>query len=118
MPAPVAGAVKQERSRVLRELSDRQRREFLRSHLARTRTVLWEGRRLGRDGLDWYFGYTPNYIKVGMAARDDLSYRITPALLKVLDASGEFVLGEPAASPTAAPAAHRPDCQPACDVQP
>lgn len=101
MANPVHGEAKKARSRALHELAERHRRAFLAAHLGREFPVLWEGMRTGADGRAEIHGYTPNYVRVGMAAeRAGLSYQVTPARLVAVAESGEFVWGnETAAGP-------------------
>ena len=46
------------------------------------------------------FGYTPNYLKVGLAITPeqgaDLSFRIAPATLVSVTDQGDYLLAEPA----------------------
>lgn len=98
LPNPVHGDIKKARSRVLHELAARQQRAFNTRHVGRTLPVLWEGVRPTDTGETWIFGYTPNYLKVGMPESADtgasLSYSIAPARLTEVAAAGHFVLGE------------------------
>jgi threonylcarbamoyladenosine tRNA methylthiotransferase MtaB len=95
MADPVHGEVKKARGRALHELAERHRRAFYAAHLGREFPVLWEGTRTGADGRTEIHGYTPNYVKVGMAVgRAGLSYQVTPARLAAVAESGEFVWGE------------------------
>ena len=100
MPAPVHGDIKKARSRALHELAEQQKRDFATRHLGRTLAVLWEGMRRLEDGTAMIFGYTPNYLKVGLAITPeqgaDLSFRIAPATLVSVTDQGDYLLAEPA----------------------
>jgi threonylcarbamoyladenosine tRNA methylthiotransferase MtaB len=97
MPNPVHGDVKKARGRVLHQLAERQKRETLERFVGREFPVLWEGTKAGADGRAEVYGYTPHYIRVGMATENgtDLSYRITAARLVELADAGDYVLAEP-----------------------
>jgi threonylcarbamoyladenosine tRNA methylthiotransferase MtaB len=98
MPNPVHGEVKKARSRALHELAERQKRDFMAKHLGREFPVLWEGTKTGTDGQTEIYGYTPNYLKVGMPVGDQagLGYRITAARLAGIAGSGDYLCAEPA----------------------
>jgi len=61
-PNSVPSQIRQQRSRMLRILSDKKRRAFYQDHLGETHSVLVEDDRT--DGL--IFGFTRNYIRVGI----------------------------------------------------
>ena len=98
MPAPVHGDIKKARSRALHELAEQQKRDFATRHLGRTLPILWEGTRRLEDGSARVFGYTPNYLKVGLAITPeqgaDLSFRIAPATLIGLADDGNTLVGK------------------------
>lgn len=98
MANPVPGEVKKARSQELHRLAERHRQAMLRRFVGREFPVLWEGARTGKDGRAEIYGYTPNYLKVGMAAPDGaaLSYRITPVRLAGLADGGDYLRAEPA----------------------
>lgn len=97
LPNPVPDAIKKTRSRSLHELALRQQRHFSARQVGRTLPVLWEGVRPAPDGEPWIFGYTPNYLKVGMpgsaAQTASLSYTIAPARLTAVATAGSYVHG-------------------------
>jgi threonylcarbamoyladenosine tRNA methylthiotransferase MtaB len=97
MPNPVHGDVKKARGRVLHQLAEQQKRETLKRFVGREFPVLWEGTKTGMDGQTEIHGYTPHYVRVGMAAENgtDLGYRITTARLLRLADSGDYLLAEP-----------------------
>lgn len=98
MPAPVPGAIKQARSRELHALAARQRCAFASQHVGQTLLILWEGVRTAASGAAEIYGYTPNYLKVGVRVSPEqgaaLSYRITPARLQEVAAGGAWMQGE------------------------
>ncbi len=98
MPAPVHSGIKKARSRALHELAEQQKRDFAARHLGRTLPVLWEGTRRLEDGSAMIFGYTPNYLKVGLTITPeqgaDLSCHISPATLTRLADTGDFLIGK------------------------
>ncbi|MDD1649480.1 MAG: tRNA (N(6)-L-threonylcarbamoyladenosine(37)-C(2))-methylthiotransferase MtaB [Methylococcaceae bacterium] len=103
MPSPVHGAIRKARSRTLHEVAERQKREFAARQLGRTLPVLWEGTRRTNGGDTLIFGYTPNYLKVGMPLSVEdgarLSYTISPAQLTVVADSGDYLRGQTALVP-------------------
>ncbi len=81
MPGQVPHAIRQERMRILRALSDEQAASFNGSFLGTNRPVLWEQPREIEGETAW-FGHTDNYIPVyapGIAA--NLHNRITSTQL-------------------------------------
>ena len=98
MPSPVHGDIRKARSRTLHELAEEQKSNFAGGHLGRTLPVLWEGLRRQDDGTAMIFGYTPNYLKVGLSINPeqgaDLSYHIAPARLVSASEQGDYLLGE------------------------
>jgi threonylcarbamoyladenosine tRNA methylthiotransferase MtaB len=66
-----------ERSRILRELSVRQKTAFYRRFVGRTVRVLFERRE--EHGL--YTGFSDNYIKVGVTTADELANQLLPVRL-------------------------------------
>ncbi len=64
----VADSVKKSRSASLRSVVERRRLQFNQSFLGREFDVLFEDKK-----GDYYPGYTPNYIRVGLASKEDLS---------------------------------------------
>jgi threonylcarbamoyladenosine tRNA methylthiotransferase MtaB len=99
MANPVLGEVKKARSQELHQVAERQKQAMLQRFVGREFPVLWEGAKTGKDGRTEIYGYTPNYLKVGMAAPDGaaLSYRITPAWLVAVADMEDHLRAEPAA---------------------
>ncbi len=94
----VPGDVKRSRSRALHDLAEIQKRRFAESHVGQTLPILWEGVRTLDDGQRWIFGYTPNFLKVGMPLHHEqdsrLSYTLADARLLGWVADGGYLLGE------------------------
>ena len=100
MPGQVASHVKKVRSRDLHELAESQGIAFAARYLGQTLPVLWEGLRRQEDGSSRIFGYTPNYLKVGMPVEpdrsDSLSYGISMAKITGFGEDQAYLTGEPA----------------------
>jgi threonylcarbamoyladenosine tRNA methylthiotransferase MtaB len=77
----VPPAVAQERSRILRELSVRQKAAFYRQCIGQTVRVLFEQRQ--DTGL--YTGWSDNYMKVGVTTEAELANQLLPVHLHTLD---------------------------------
>ena len=76
-----------ERSKVLRNLSNKKRQNFHEEYLNRARDVLFESMKGG-----YAFGYSDNYIQVKVPGSPELINSIHPVNLKKVN--GEVVLGE------------------------
>lgn len=94
MPKPVPGEIKKIRSQTLRQLAERQKAATSRRFLGREFPVLWEGARIRADGHSEIYGYTPNYLKVGLSTRDaaGLGYQIRKA--RLTEVAGDCVRAE------------------------
>jgi len=92
---PVVPAVVQQRSRLLRELSARQKAAFYRRFTGRTLRVLFEH----RDASGLFTGFSDNYIRVGMATESNVANQLLP--IRLLSADDGLALGRlvPASSP-------------------
>jgi len=92
---PVAHDIVRHRSRLLRELGERKKREFLASCVGREVNVLIEECSCGEGSELFCSGYTPHYIRVRIAIEGSLS---TDPLIgrerrvKVLNVSGDLDL--------------------------
>ena len=95
-PDQVSGEVKRVRSQVLHKLAERQKRETLRHYLGRDFPVLWENTVTGTEGNRKIFGYTPNYLRVGMVLREgmNLENQITEARMRAVAEDGEYLVGQ------------------------
>ncbi len=80
----VSKVEKTERADMLRILSHKKRMAFYRKHLGETRTVLFEGE--NKDGL--MYGFTDNYIKVGLPFDKSLVNQLVDVKLLDLNADG------------------------------
>ena len=84
MKGQLPGAVRQERSRALHELTAKAKARHLERFAGTVRPVLWEGHAdpVG-DGTNRWCGYTDNYLRVAATAPPDvvLRNRIEPVLL-------------------------------------
>lgn len=85
MPNPIPSDVRKLRAQTLHDLALHHKRRFAQRHIGSTLPVLWEGQREQADGHTMIFGYTHNYLKVGMTIPPGethaLSYTVTPARL-------------------------------------
>ena len=86
---PVPVSTRHQRSKMLRILSDRKRREFYQGQLDRTHSVLFE------DDIsdNLIFGFTRNYIRVGVPQDRNLINREIEVHLSEIPSSG-YVLGK------------------------
>lgn len=84
---PVPLQIRHQRSKMLRILSDRKRRVFYQNHLNESHTVLFE------DDIseDQIFGFTRNYIRVGVPAEPDLINREVEVSLNEISSPGHVV---------------------------
>lgn len=84
-------AVRKERNKMLRILSEKKRQEFYRSQRGAVREVLWEHE--NKNGL--MFGYTDNYVRVAKPYHPSSVNTIEKVRLQELDQMGN-VLAQPA----------------------
>ena len=87
LPDPVQKEVKAERSRLLRNLSQRKRLQFQKTFLGSQRPVLFEYEKNGR-----WWGHTDNYILVAVPSGQPLHNRMLA--VKLYDAEADFMTGE------------------------
>ena len=88
MKDQVSSEIKDERSKVLLEMSDENEKDYQKSYLGKTVKVLFEE----KDG-DFYKGHTSNYIMVKDKSKDDLSGKILDVKLESLDESNLTIIG-------------------------
>lgn len=88
MKDQVSSEIKDERSKVLLEMSDENEKDYQRSYLGKTVKVLFEE----KDG-DFYKGHTSNYIMVKAKSKDDLSGKILDVKLESLDEPNLTIIG-------------------------
>jgi threonylcarbamoyladenosine tRNA methylthiotransferase MtaB len=96
LPDPVPVETQKARSQALHRLAERQKRAMLASQVGGRVSVLWETARPGPEGRLEIFGYTPNYLRVGMTVGEDsdLENRITEARLAAVAESGDYLVAE------------------------
>lgn len=73
-------SIRQQRNKILRQLSDKKRNTFIAEHLGTKRSVLWESE---NDG-GYMLGYTDNYIRVRKTYEQKLVNTIQIEILKSL----------------------------------
>ena len=88
MKDQVSSEIKEERSKVLLEMSDENEKDYQKSYLGKTVKVLFEE----KDG-DFYKGHTSNYIMVKAKSKDDLSGKILDVKLESLDEPNLTIIG-------------------------
>jgi threonylcarbamoyladenosine tRNA methylthiotransferase MtaB len=96
LPAGKAGmddsvpmAVRRERTRQLRILSNKLQRDFYHRHLGSTRPVLFEhGERPEHGTSDRIEGYTDNYLRVSLPYDPSLANTIVPVILERINGDG------------------------------
>ena len=84
MQNPVANAVRNKRSKMLRSLSVKKRRAFYESQIGSHRTVLFETE--NKEG--YIHGFTENYVKIKMPWNPDLANTLQKITLTEIDADG------------------------------
>lgn len=84
MPEVVPAEERQKRSKMLRGLSVKKRREFYNSQLGSTQTVLFEG----ENKKGFIHGFTPNYVKVKTPWNPELVNTLHAVVLKEIDIDG------------------------------
>lgn len=96
MPDQVPVEVRKERMTRLLALASALAEDFRSRFTGHVRPVLWEERRTTPEGVRWH-GLTDNYLSVHAESADDLTGRITPALLGEPFAGGlAATVGSPA----------------------
>jgi len=93
MPNQIDACVKNRRAKILRNLSDKMRREFIKTRLGKIYEVLFEQKKSGSKTNIWT-GLTPNYIKVNVKSKIPLFNQIkTVRLVRLLkdEAIGELL---------------------------
>lgn len=87
MPDQIDGKIKEERSKKLIDLSDKNQQEYNKSMIGKTVKVLFEE----RDG-DYFKGHTDNYIIVKVKTKEDLENSIFN--IRIEDLSENELIGE------------------------
>ena len=81
---PVPKNIRNERSKMLRSLSEKKRRIFYNSQINSLKPVLFES----ENKLGYIYGYTDNYVKVRHPWSPKLSNKIVQAKLTDIDNDG------------------------------
>lgn len=92
LPGKVSKSEKTKRADMLRILSQKKRMAFYQNHLGETRTVLFEGE--NKDGM--MYGFTDNYIKVGVPFDPDLVNQLIEVELREIGSDGVVSVQMPA----------------------
>ncbi len=89
MPDQLTNRQKEERSHRMAAVTEQSRKEFLRSQVGMTESVLFETERI--DGMQ--HGYTPNYTPVCVRSQRELCGEIHR--VKIIEAADDYCIGEP-----------------------
>ncbi len=81
----VDAAVRSKRSKMLRSLSVKKRRQFYESQLGKTKTVLWES----ENKQGYIYGFTENYVKVKTPWNPELVNQLQTVKLTAIDDHGD-----------------------------
>ena len=94
LPDKVPDPVKKQRSRTLHELAAEQKRTLLATQLGASTAVLFERPDAAREGRRRWFGYTPNFLRVGLdrPEAENLENRILD--VEVRDLEEEILVAE------------------------
>ncbi len=84
----IPARVRQERNKILRQLSEKKRNHFYAQHIGETRNVLFESEE--HDGM--LEGFSDNYVKVKVPYQFELINKIAP--VKLVSSEDDFVSGE------------------------
>jgi threonylcarbamoyladenosine tRNA methylthiotransferase MtaB len=87
LPNEVPKHLRLQRSKMLRILSDKKKRAFYQNHLFETRSVLIENN-LENDLI---YGFTENYIRVGVPYTPELINRLVEVRLSKIDQAGNMI---------------------------
>ena len=87
LPNEVPKHLRLQRSKMLRILSDKKKRAFYQNHLFETRSVLIENN-LENDLI---YGFTENYIRVGVPYAPELINRLVEVRLSEIDQAGNMI---------------------------
>lgn len=89
MKNQVAPNIKEERSKIIEEITDESRRAFLDSHIGKTVPVLFEQQ--CHDDKDFFEGKTLNYITVRVKTNEDINNRVL--MVKLTASNGNYITG-------------------------
>ena len=87
LPNEVPKHIRLQRSKMLRILSDKKKRAFYQNHLFETRSVLIENN-LENDLI---YGFTENYIRVGIPYTPELINKLVEVRLSEIDQAGNMI---------------------------
>jgi threonylcarbamoyladenosine tRNA methylthiotransferase MtaB len=87
MEKPVDKATRNKRSKMLRVLSTKKKRQFYDNQKGTTRSVLFEHE--NKDG--YMFGFTENYLRVKAAFKEEYSNQILQTKINKMDDNGVFI---------------------------
>ncbi|AEB76503.1 tRNA (N(6)-L-threonylcarbamoyladenosine(37)-C(2))-methylthiotransferase MtaB [Clostridium botulinum] len=90
MENQVDGNIKEERSKLLLALNEKNEKEFMNKFIGEDMKILYEQK--CSDKEEYYEGYTPNYIKVIAKSREDISGKILNT--KLIETKEEYTIGE------------------------
>ena len=90
MKDQIHGTIKEERSKALIELNEKNEEEFMKKMVGKTVDVLFEEVVHGEEKI--YTGYTPNYIKTICEGTEDLIGQIKKVYIK--EVSKDNLIGE------------------------
>ena len=88
MEGTVPQKVRQERSKILRMLSDKKKRYFYETQLSKSKKILFEQK--NDNGL--IYGFSENYVKVQTDYKDELVNAIVPVALKEIAETGNVTI--------------------------
>ena len=97
LPEQIPAQIKKRRSKRLHELAAHMKASVLRDHLGRTFPILWEGSSKSCNcGYIQHSGYTPNFLRVKVNVRDDLTLNntIRNARLESLTGDGNSAIAK------------------------
>ncbi|CAG7840080.1 RNA modification enzyme MiaB [Clostridium novyi B str. ATCC 27606] len=90
MENQVDGKIKEERSKVLLLLNEKNEKDFMNKFIDKDMKILYEQK--CSDKEEYYEGYTPNYIKVIAKSKDDISGKILNT--KLMETREEYTIGK------------------------
>ncbi len=95
LPNPVAPSIKKQRHQAMYELGQQMKLDMLSAQLNKQVDILWE-KGQGKDGWNYYTGYTPNFLKVEthVPASIILENTITSVTLTQLSKERLILIGE------------------------
>ena len=95
LPDQVNKDVKKMRSVQLHQLAAEMKKAYLKKHINREFSILWEGsKKMDNTGITRYFGYTPNFIRtqIDINSNEILTNKIQQTKITSVNPNGENVL--------------------------